>query len=123
MFSGVRSVVYFSNDLSDAAEWYEHILGIAPYRNEENFVGFHLEDYDLCLHPVDEKAASDGAAQVMYWIIDDLETTIADLMEEGCTIYRDMIEVPEGGRVAELKDPFGNILGLSETATPQTPNQ
>src|SRR5687767_680701 len=114
MFSGVRSVVYFSNDLAEAAEWYEHILGISPYRNDENFVGFHLEDYDLCLHPVDDKAPPDGASQVMYWIVDDLETTIADLMEEGCTLYRDMIDVPEGGRVAELKDPFGNILGLTE---------
>lgn len=112
MFNGVRSVVYFTDNIEQAAEWYEHILGIGPYRQDESFVGFHLDDCDLCLHRKDEKSAQ--ASQVLYWMVNDLAATIEALTIEGCSIYRDSIEVPEGGRVVQLKDPFGNILGLTE---------
>lgn len=123
MLNGIRSVVYFSDNLREAAAWYEHILGVTPYRNEEHFVGFHLDEYDFCLHPIDEKSGDGVPSQVMYWIVDDLETTVDDLLGEGCTLYRNILDAPEGGKVVQLMDPFGNILGLSEVATPQTPPQ
>jgi predicted enzyme related to lactoylglutathione lyase len=112
MLNSIRSVVYFSDNLQEAGQWYEHILGIAPYRSDDNFVGFHLGDCDLCLHPKDQRSTQ--SSQVLYWTVDDLDTTIAALQAEGSTLNREPISVPEGGRVAQLEDPFGNILGLTE---------
>jgi predicted enzyme related to lactoylglutathione lyase len=34
------------------------------------------------------------------------------LKSKGATVYRRVITIPEGGKVMQMKDPFGNIIGL-----------
>lgn len=112
--SAPQSVVFFVRELKKARDWYAEILGILPYRDDNDFVGFHLKDCDLCFHRADVKSKSRGASQVAYWEVKDLTKIMKLLQAKGATVYRKYISIPEGGRVVQLKDPFGNIIGLKE---------
>jgi predicted enzyme related to lactoylglutathione lyase len=109
-----RSAVFFVRELEKARDWYAEVLDILPYRDDKDFVGFHLDGCDLCFHSSDEKSGEDGASVVVYWVVDNLEELIAHFISYGATLYRKPIEIIEGGRVAQIQDPFRNILGLTE---------
>ena len=115
-FNRIRSVVLFCAELKKAAKFYEDLLGVAPYRSDKDFVGFHLDGFDLCFHRQDEKSAPQSGSQVVYFIVDDLSEAMKELKTLGCEVHRRPIDIPEGGRVAQLRDPFGNIIGLMEKA-------
>jgi predicted enzyme related to lactoylglutathione lyase len=108
------SIVFLVRELRKAAAWYGKLLNITPYRNDLNFIGFHLNGIDLCFHRIDIKAGTPSGSQIAYWHVENLNETITTFVESGASIHREPIGVVEGGRVAQIKDPFGNILGLKE---------
>jgi len=44
--------------------------------------------------------------------VDDIEAEVARIVGLGATEIEAIQDVGEGIKVAELKDPFGNVLGL-----------
>ena len=108
------SIVFFVHELRDVAAWYSKLLGMLPYRDDPDFIGFHLDGIDLCFHRLDEKVGSLSGSQVAYWRVESLEESIKEFVKNGASIFRKPIQISEGGRVAQIKDPFGNILGLIE---------
>lgn len=112
IFSAPQSVVYFVCELKTVRGWYADLLGILPYRNDKDFVGFHIDGCNLCFHRADVKSKTKGASQVAYWQVRDMTKAMRLLRSKGATVYRRAITIPEGGRVMQMKDPFGNIIGL-----------
>ncbi len=108
------SVVFFVRELRKAAAWYGKILNVKPYRIDRDFIGFHLNGIDLGFHRLDKKAGKASGVQIIYWKVKDLDNTINNFIASGAKIFRKPIRIPEGGRVAQIQDPFGNILGLKE---------
>ena len=113
-FKKPASIVFFVKELRKAAAWYSNILNIEPYRKDNDFIGFHLAGIDLCFHRFDEKAIMQSGSQIAYWQVEDLSETVKEFVAGGASVYRRSIEIPEGGRVAQIKDPFGNIIGVME---------
>jgi predicted enzyme related to lactoylglutathione lyase/ribosomal protein S18 acetylase RimI-like enzyme len=118
------SVVYFVADVAAARNWYRQLLGAQPVQDDAAFVRFALEGTDLCFHPADEKTglasgvpAAPAARQVAYWKVDNLAKTLARCQELGGKLYRGPIPTPDGARVCQMADPFGNVLGLMEAPT------
>ncbi len=112
-FGAVHSVVYFVKELAKAKQWYSKMFGILPYRDDKDFIGFEIGAMLLGLHRADKKTEP-GTSQVAYWCVDDLNEATEYLLSEGAEIYRKTIKIAEGGKVCQLKDPFGNIIGLAE---------
>ncbi|MFI5263555.1 MAG: VOC family protein [Candidatus Kapaibacterium sp.] len=108
------SIVFFVRELRRTAAWYGDLLGIAPYRDDADFIGFHLEMVDLGFHCLDEKAGLPSASQISYWQVGNLDETVKEFINKGATLYRKPITIPEGGRVAQMRDPFGNVIGLMQ---------
>jgi predicted enzyme related to lactoylglutathione lyase len=108
------SVVFFVRELRKAATWYEKVLSISPYRTDRDFIGFHLGDVSLGFHRLDKKAGKASGVQIIYWKVSNLDEAIRIFIENGAIIFRKPIQIPEGGRVAQIQDPFGHILGLKE---------
>ena len=108
------SIVFFTRELRKVSAWYSKLLGITPYRDETDFIGFHLNGIDLCFHRHDEKTGGQGGTQIAYWQVENLDEVSKLIIDNGGSIFRKVISVPEGGRVMQMKDPFGNILGLKE---------
>jgi len=46
--------------------------------------------------------------------VDDIRSCVDKLIPEGALLVKDVTDVGGGIKVAELKDPFGNTIGLIE---------
>jgi predicted enzyme related to lactoylglutathione lyase len=120
MFLGLRTAAYHVSDIAKAKDWYSSVLGFAPYFDQPFYVGFNVGGYELGLQPTEGDATSeadkanqvDGA--VPYWGVADAAAALAMLLEKGATPHEDLQDVGEGIKVAAVKDPFGNVLGVIE---------
>lgn len=109
MIHGMRTTVYPVGDLAKAKEWFSEVFGKAPYFDQPFYVGFEIGGFELGLVP-DGTPGTAGAT--VYWGVDDIEAEVARIVALGATVHTAVQDVGEGIKVADLKDPFGNLLGL-----------
>ena len=111
IFKGLRTVIYQVGDLDAAKLWYAKALGTEPYFDESFYVGFNVGGFELGLQP-DQPVAVAVENVVAYWGVDDADAALAHLISAGATIKEPVQDVGEGIRVATVRDPFGNVLGI-----------
>ena len=111
MLKGLRTVVYKVNDLDKAKQWYSDAFGIRPYFDEPFYVGFNVGGYELGLDP-DMQGVKYGNGQSIYWGVEDCQKAFDQLITKGGTKVSAPKDVGGGIVVAEVKDPFGNIIGI-----------
>jgi predicted enzyme related to lactoylglutathione lyase len=111
MIKGLRTVKYPVADLDRAKAWFAQVFGAAPYFDQPFYVGFNVGGFELGLVP-DGTPGTAGA--VVYWGVDDIEAEVARIVGLGASTHEAVQDVGDGIRVAELRDPFGNLLGLIE---------
>jgi len=111
MFLGLRTAIYPVADLARAKHWYEQVVGVAPYFDQPFYVGFSVGGFELGLLP-------DGTPEVAgpqpLWGVTDADAAYRRLLELGATELESVKDVGEGVKVAAVKDPFGNRLGIIE---------
>jgi len=110
MFLGLRTAIYGAKELARTKDWYTQALGKPPYFDQPFYVGFNVGGFELGLDP----NASPATAAVAYWGVDDARASFDRLIELGATAHHDVQEVGGGIKVASVRDPFGNILGIIE---------
>ncbi len=108
---GLRTVVYAAPDLAAAKEWYAKALGIEPYFDQPFYVGFTVGGYELGLDP--NAQIVDGST-ITYWGVAGIDGTLPHFLNLGANIQTPIQEVGDGIKVATIKDPFGNVIGLIE---------
>jgi predicted enzyme related to lactoylglutathione lyase len=109
MIKGLRTVKYPVSDLDKAKAWFAEVFGTGPYFDQPFYVGFAIGGFELGLVP---DGTPGTAGSVVYWGVDDIDAEFARILALGATEHEAIQDVGEGIRVAELKDPFGNVLGL-----------
>jgi predicted enzyme related to lactoylglutathione lyase len=113
MFLGLRTAKYEVQDMAKAKQWYSKALGMEPYFDEPAFyVGYNVGGYDLGLVPAPKAETKRAAAGVAYWGVEDAHAAYQRLIELGATPVEDIQDVGGGMLVGEVRDPFGNILGI-----------
>jgi predicted enzyme related to lactoylglutathione lyase len=113
MFLGLRTVKYDVQDIAKAKDWYSKVFGVAPYFDEPAYyVGYNIGGYELGLVPEPKSAAKRDAAGVAYWGVEDIRAAYQRLLELGATSVSAVQDVGGGILVAEVRDPFGNVLGI-----------
>ncbi|WP_427887766.1 VOC family protein [Kribbella sp. GL6] len=123
MLRGLATVSFYAADVKAARDWYEKLLGVEAYyavpsAADPAYVEFRLGDLQAELGIIDAKYATHqvgaAAGAIMYWHVDDLEGTLARLIELGASINEDIVERGNntGFRTASVVDPFGNLLGI-----------
>lgn len=115
MLRKLRTVVYHVDDIQKAREWYVMATGIQPYFDEAFYVGFDVNGSELGLDP-DLKGVQEGNNAVAYWSVDGMPALVEKLVIAGASIVKEIANVGGGITVAEIKDPFGNTVGLIEGA-------
>ncbi len=110
MFLGLRTVIYPAPDLAALRDWYATTLGQAPYFDEPFYVGFSVAGYELALDP----HADPVAGPVTYWGVADADAGLKSLLDADATSDGEVRDVGDGIRVATVKDPAGNIVGIIE---------
>lgn len=109
MIFGLRTVKYPVSDLEQAKQWFSQVFGYAPYFDQPFYVGFAIAGFELGLVP-DGTPGTQGST--VYWGVDDVAAEVARIVGLGATVHEAVQDVGDGIRVAELQDPFGNVLGL-----------
>ncbi len=111
---GLRTVIYPAPDLARARDWYATVLEQAPYFDQPFYVGFDVAGFELGLDPDVGDHPTGAAGGLAYWRVADLDATWAWLLARGATAAAEPRDVGGGVRVARVRDPFGNALGLIE---------
>lgn len=111
MILGLRTAIYPVNDLAKAKEWYSQVLGIKPYFDQPFFVGFQVGGFELGLLPQGQPSI---AGPQPLWGVANIEEAFKKLLDLGADSLESITEVGDGIKVAAVKDPFGNRLGIIE---------
>jgi len=122
MFQGLRTVAYQVEDIEEAKIWYIAATGVEPYFDEPFYVGFNIGGYELGLQPVERGQAPDAGRVVVYWGVPDVDVALAHLLEMGAQPNEAVQDVGGGVRVATVRDPFGNVLGIIENPSFSLPD-
>jgi catechol 2,3-dioxygenase-like lactoylglutathione lyase family enzyme len=110
MFLGLRTVIYPAPDLAAAKAWFASVLGQEPYFDEPFYVGFNVGGYELGLDP----NADSSVGPVAYWGVANADEAYAQLIAGGASEHTGVQDVGDGIRVASVRDPGGNVLGIIE---------
>jgi predicted enzyme related to lactoylglutathione lyase len=109
MLLGLRTAIYPVGDLAQAKAWYAQVLGAPPYFDQPFYVGFSVGGFELGLVPDGQPGTSGPQA---LWGVSDAADAFTCLLALGATELEPVMDVGEGIRVAAVRDPFGNRLGL-----------
>src|SRR5690606_19509867 len=124
---GLTTVTFFADDVGEAARWDTELLGVGPYfvRPEAPSPAAHVElrlgDFQHAVGTADRRYAPPAATKgpggvVAYWHVDDIEGTLAKMLELGAIEYEPVTVRGEGFVTASVLDPFGNVLGIMYNA-------
>ena len=122
MLRGLTTISLFADEVAAAADWYSHVLGVAPYFTRDMdgalaYAEFRVGDYQHELGIIDQRFAPPGrpaqaGGAIAYWHVDDVGTSVTRLLELGATALEEPVERGPGFVTASVVDPFGNILGV-----------
>jgi predicted enzyme related to lactoylglutathione lyase len=111
MILGLRTAMYPAPDLVRAKEWYGRVFETEPYFDEPFYVGYSIGGFELGLVP-DAKPSADGAKA--FWGVADIKQEVERLARLGIRTVEPVADVGGGILVADILDPFGNLVGLIE---------
>ncbi|WP_405712857.1 MULTISPECIES: VOC family protein [unclassified Streptomyces] len=116
MFEGVRTVMVFADSPEASARWYGELLGV-PVRVDLSDTGavyawVETGGVELGFHPADDARNPRGGSPVVYWNVADLDTVRERLLAVGCEHHRGPLAIEPGRRIAQLRDPFGTVIGI-----------
>ena len=114
MFQGIIEVMVFVEEPGEAARWYSRLFGI-PLGELEGFpdaLFIRAGRGEIWFHASGEKMPSGAAGQVVYWRVDDFDKALEKAVSLGATLYRGPLDRLDGEFMCQVKDPFGNLLGL-----------
>lgn len=114
--TGVAAVRLRADDLPAATAWYADLLGIEPSATGDQHVEWRLgpHRHTLRIVPADDAASVDEAAgPVTYWLVDEVDRALADLLARGAKPSEPVAQVSDL-LAAVVTDPFGNALGIAQ---------
>jgi predicted enzyme related to lactoylglutathione lyase len=112
MASGMQTVIYPVKDLDSAKKVYTALLGSPPAYETPYYVGWNIGGQDIGLDPNGHQHGM--TAPVPYWLVDDINKAIEQLVAAGATVQQPPRDVGGGKQVASVKDADGNVTGLMQ---------
>ncbi len=116
----IAFTAYPSNDVARSRRWYEEKLGLAfagPYIEDgvEKYNEAHFDGGCFSIMAAEWTDRAAGSASSVYFEVDDIDETLADLRESGVTI-----DARFDGPVcvqASFSDPDGNKVTIHQART------
>ena len=111
MLQSPTMVSYQVPDLQKAKEWYSSVLDRDPAFDSPMACVFLIGECSMALVPAKDK--SEGTAGgVVFWNVDDIDETYRRLIDAGAESITEITLLMLKSRIARLRDPFGNIIGI-----------
>ena len=110
----VAAVMVHVPSVSEGLAWYERAFPSAKraFVSNPDFEFLSLGDIRIEVVAADDKVATGAAGSVVYWLVHDFEATLTHLLQLGAVIYRGPLNIEGGQRMCQVRDPWGNCLGL-----------
>ena len=111
----LHTVYLFVHDVKKSSSWYSKVLNIPLTIDEDKFGLIKIGHNEMCFHQADEKSPVSTGGSVAYWSVESLKEALDLFVKHGGSLYRGPIEIPKSNEaICQMKDPFGNIIGLRE---------
>ncbi len=119
MLQPPKMISYRVSDLAKAREWYSAILGRGPAFDSPMACVYQIGDCGLALLP--EPVKTEGTAGgVAFWHVDDIDGAYRRLIEAGAESVTEVTLLMLRSRIARVRDPFGNVIGLISASQTRT---
>ena len=101
-------------DVEAGLRWYQQAFTAAVRKAiaEPFFEYLDLDGTSIEIVLADEKVASGAAGSVAYWYVTDFTSALQHMQSIGATLYRGPAEIEDGKRMCQVRDPWGNCIGL-----------
>ncbi|PHM39437.1 Var1 [Xenorhabdus mauleonii] len=101
-------------DVKAGLAWYKRAFPSARpiYLVEFDFTALEIGDFSLDIVQADEKVSCGQQGTVLYWSVPCLSSAIRHFQNLEAQIYRGPMKIDNGLGMCQVKDPFGNLLGL-----------
>jgi len=110
--------ILLTRDLPRLVTFYKHALhGVVAYRfgsaDEDDYVSLTVGAASLGIGR-DERAphSSSGDRIALWFYVDDVDTAFRSWMAVGGDVVQEPQDMPWGERVAQVRDPDGNLVNL-----------
>ena len=110
MASELVTIIYPVKDLAAAKQVFGTAFGVPPYIDEPYYVAFKVGGQDVGLDPNGHGKGMTGP--VSYWRVDDINETLAALVDAGAEPQQPVNDVGGGRLIATARDADGNPIGL-----------
>ena len=88
-------------------------LELNPERIEAmDFERLVIDGIGIELVAADAKLPAGAMGSVVYWRVPLFETALAHLQALGATLRRGPLDIEQGHSMAQLSDPWGNVIGI-----------
>ena len=110
----IASVLIHVSDVAAALLWYQRafLQAVACRLEAFDFDYLKIGMVDLEIVPADDKVASGAVGSVVYWQVEGFDEALAHMIAVGGTLYRGPLEIQDGLHMCQIKDPWGNCIGL-----------
>ena len=111
--SQVAALLIHVADQDAGVAWYASAFPMAVRKtSEDGFVSLHVQGTAIEIAPADEKVSSGPAGSVVYWRVEDFDAALNHMQERGAVLYRGPMKFEHGLRMCQVRDPWGNCIGL-----------
>ena len=110
----IAAVLVHVPDVEAGLAWYHLAFPQATRCRLEafDFTYLSIGSVNLEIVPADRLVGSGAAGSVVYWRVQDFDKTVAHLRSIGAELYRGPLQIENGLRMCQLRDPWGNCIGL-----------
>lgn len=110
----ISAVMVHVPDLNYGLNWYMKAFPEAKLikLSEFDFEYLNLNGINIEVVKADEKVGAGTFGTVVYWEVDSFDLKKNHLENLGATLYRGPMNIENGYKMCQFKDPFGNLLGL-----------
>ncbi len=118
---GLTTMVLTADDVDAAVTWYAEVLGVAAYFRQpetgpadyaEFRIGPDEDELGIMNRAYAPGSTAGASASVTYWHVDDVESTLRELVSRGAQVHEPVTERGGDFVTASVIDPFGNVVGL-----------
>ncbi|MBR0873275.1 VOC family protein [Bradyrhizobium tropiciagri] len=113
----VKHVYLTASHPARLAEFYAKAGLSIRFADGERWIQFRTEGAAFCVSGLEESASTPSTNAVVVFEVDHLEPVLDRVVAAGATLIAPVRDMGSHGRVAQVRDPDGNVIQFFEAAT------
>ena len=110
----IAAVMIHTPEPHAALAWYERVFPSAHRiaLGHPSPEALRVGEVQIEFVPSDEMVAAGAAGTVVYWAVPDFALELQRLQGLGACLYRGPLQIEDGQAMCQVRDPWGNCLGI-----------